>query len=196
MFPLLTTTALIQNIEDTSPVQIAFDSMENIFLFISLAILVIVVILIPVYLGFSLIDNYFKIQRHSSKIDNDICCYEENYSAQHIKTICDKYLKAYSRLLKNLSALTVWNVFSLLYIFLGFESFKEGIIEYFNFPLYIFESLQSGEIYSAFYNYSSNWYFMIAISLLTFIFYHIGNYIGMYFGKSSLKKKSLNVSFS
>jgi len=188
--------ALLQSIEEVSQVQLAFDSIENLFLFICSALAIMALMLIPVILCFSMIDNYFKYQKYSSKIDKEICCHKAHYNDKQIQSVCNKYLKSYTRFTKNASGLAAWNIFSLIYIAITFSDFKTGVLEYFYFPLHVIETFNTNDILSSFSQFSSNWYSMLIIIVLTFLFFQLGKFIGLYFGKFKIRKRSLIVSLN
>jgi len=188
--------ALLQYIEDFSQVQLAFDSIENLFLFICSALAIMALMLIPVVLCFSMIDNYFKYQKYSSKIDKEICCHKDHYNDKQIQSVCNKYLKSYSKFTKNASGLAAWNIFSVIYIAITFADFKTGVLEYFNFPFQVIDTFNASDILSSFSQFSSNWYSMLIITVLTIIFFQLGKSIGLYFGKFKIQKRRLIVSLN
>ncbi len=196
MTTFIKTFALIQSIEDISQAQMAFNYIENIFLFICLALAVLVMILIPVALSFSMIDNYFTFKKYGTKIDDGICCHKSHYNDKQIDKACLKYLKSYSGFMKNLSGLIAWNLFSLLYIAIAFADFKTGVLEYFNFPFQVINTFSSNDISNSFIEFSGNWYAMLIISVLTLVFFILGNTMGSNFGKSNLEKRELHTSLS
>lgn len=161
----------LQSIEDTTQVQFAFDSIENLFLYICSVLAIMALMLIPVILCFSMIDNYFKYHKYSSKIDKEICCHKAHYNEKQIQSVCKKYLKSYSGFAKNASGLAAWNIFSLIYIAITFADFKTGVLEYFNFPFHFINAINGNDILSSFSQFSWNWYSMLTISLLTLIFF-------------------------
>ena len=188
--------ALLQSIEDVSQVQLVFDSIENLFLFIFSALAIMAMMLIPVILCFSMIDNYFTYQKYSSKIDNEICCHKAHYNEKQIQSVCNKYLKSYSRFTKSASGLAAWNIFSLIYIAITFPDFKTGVLEYFNFPFHVIDTFNMNDILSSFSQFSWNWYSMLFITILTVVFFQLGKFIGLYFGKFKIQKRSLIVSLN
>jgi len=191
---LLKTYTLLQTIEETSQGKLIFDSIENWLIIICSVFVIILIMLIPAVLCFSMIDNYFSFQKYSSKIDKKICCQQSNYSNEQIISTCNKYLKSYSRFIKNFSGLAAWNIFSLLYIAIGFPNLKTGLLEYFSFPFYFIKSFYTNSVENSFTQFSMNWYAMTIISILTIVFFLLGNHFGSYFGKINLRKRALNVS--
>lgn len=196
MFLLFKTFAILQNIEEVSQVELAFNSIENLLLFIFSAMAITALILIPVVLCFSMFDNYFSYHKYRSKIDKEICCHREQYNEKLIQRVCTQYLKSYSNFVKNALGLAAWNIFSLIYIAFAFTDVKTGALEYFHFPFHVVETFNTNDILSSFSQFSSNWYSMLAISILTFGFYYLGKIIGLYFGKIKIKKRSLIVSLN
>ena len=172
----------------------AFDFSEYIFLVICSASASIVIMLIPVILCYSMVDNFVKMSGCSNKIDKEICCQENN--SRYLKSICDKYFKVFSNFFKNFIALAAWNIFSLIYIVFGFDSVGNGLREYFNFPFSILQSLSENEIFNSLYKFQSNWSIMFTIIILTFSFYFLGKYIGRYMAESMIKKRGLDYSLS
>jgi len=185
---------LVLQIFENSKSQLVFDSIEYMLLVICFASASIVIMFIPVILFFSMVDNFINMSSCRNKINNAMR-YQENNS-KYLKSICYNYLKSTSNFFKNFLALAAWNVFSLIYIVFGFDSFNNGLREYFNFPFALFQSLSKNVIFNSIYKFQSNWSFMIIIIILTFSFYFSGIYIGRYVAKNMIKKRGLNYSFS
>jgi hypothetical protein len=144
------------------------------------------------YLFYLMVDSFFNRRKYSNKIDSEICYQANNLESISLKSICKKYLKSHSNFFKYFSALTAWNIFSLIYITFGFENFKVSLKEYFYFPFHILQSLSREEIFNTMFVFKSNYIFMITIIFLTFSFYHLGKYLGLFIAKGNIKKRSLN----
>ena len=179
---------------ENNRLQLLFDSIEYIFLFICLAFASIIIMLIPVVLCYSMVDNFMGMINYKNKIDREMCCQENNF--KYSKSICNKYVTYFSNFFKNFIALTAWNIFSLIYIIVGFDNFRNGLREYFYFPFAIFQSLGENVIINSIYKFQSNGLFMITITILTFSFYILGKYFGRYIAKNRIKKRGLNYSIS
>lgn len=175
---------------ENSKSQVAFDYIEYVILLICFAAASIVMMVIPVILCFSTIDNFINMNSCNNKIKKEMCCQEVN--SKYLKSICNKYLKATSNFYKNFTALVAWNIFSLIYIVLVFDSFSDGLKEYFYFPLDVFQSLSRSKIFDSIYEFQSNWIFMFTIAVLTVSFYFLGKYIGSNVSKRVIKKMELN----
>lgn len=182
---------VLQIIENSKP-QFVFDFIEYISLLICLASASIVMMLIPIILCYSMVVNFIKISSYNNNINKEMC-YQENNS-KYLRHICNKYIRSSSIFFKNFMALAAWNIFSLIYIIFGFDSFSNGLSEYFYFPFAIFQSLSKNEIFNTIYKFQSNWSYMVTIIILTFYFYFLGKYIGRYVAKTKIKKKGLNYS--
>ncbi|MEX1383084.1 hypothetical protein [Lutibacter sp.] len=180
----------IQIIEDSES-KLLFNSVEYVFLFICIIIALLIMILIPAILCYFMIDNFFNIYKHKKEIDTSICTGDFSHNSEYTKYTCDKYLKSCSNFVKNLTGLAAWNIFSLAYIIIGFESFKTGLIEYFRFPFNVFNSLNTDAISNSIKGFSSNWSSMFTIIVLTFIFTLLGKYIGNTMGKERIKQRGL-----
>lgn len=192
-FVLIFNSSFVLQIFENSKSQLVFDYIEYIFLIICFASASIVMMLIPIILFYSMVDNFFNMSGYSNKINNEMCCQEKN--SKYLKSICDKYIKSSSVFFKNFIALAAWNVFSLIYIVLGFDSFNKGLVEYFGFPFAQLQSLSKNEIFNSIYKFQSNWLFMIAIIILTFSFYFAGKYIGRFVAISMINKRGVNYHF-
>lgn len=179
---------------ENNRLQLLFDSIEHIFLFICLALASFIIMLIPVILCYSMVDNFLGMINYKNKIDREMCCQENNF--KYSNSICNKYVVSFSNFFKNFIALTAWNIFSLIYIIVGFDSFRNGLREYFYFPFAILQSLSENVIINSIYKFQSNGLFMIIITILTFSFYIIGKYFGRYIAKNRIKKRGINHSFS
>ena len=194
---LLSKLPLLIQFSETSKTQMMFDSIEYTFLFICIVSSTIVMMSIPALLAYSMISSFFNMKTYNKKIDVEFCCKEKKYSTNYSKSICKAYQKSYSIFLKNLFGLTTWNLFSLVYIIVGFETFSDGLKEYFYFPFNVLKSLNSDDLLGAtFSNFSSYWLNMLIIVIATFIFYFLGEFIGRFFASKNLSKKNLNFSFS
>jgi hypothetical protein len=143
-----------------------------------------------------MIDNYFSYHKYRSKIVKEICCHKELYNEKQIQNACNKYIKSYSGLAKNALGLAAWNIFSLIYIAIAFTDFKTGVQEYFIFPFHFIETFNTNDILSSFSQFSSNWYSMLIVSIFTIIFYQLGKYIGLYYAKINIQKRSLITSLN
>lgn len=192
MFPFIKLATVLQSVEDVSQVQLAFEYIQNILLFLGLILAIIVMILIPIILCFGMIDNYFALGRFKNKIDHDTCL-ESKSSTDRVHANCRRYIKVYSRFLQYTFGLAAWNLFSLIYILIGYSDFKSGLIAYFNFPLEVLGSLDQQNLLTSFSNFDLKWYYMLGIVVLTIACLLIGRNIGDNFGKHSLKQQNLNV---
>jgi hypothetical protein len=63
-----------------------------------------------------MVDSFFNRRKYSNKIDSEICYQANNLESISLKSICKKYLKSHSNFFKYFSALTAWNIFSLIYL--------------------------------------------------------------------------------
>lgn len=191
---LIVNVPLVLQIFENSESQMVLAYIHYIFLVICFASASIVMMLIPVILCYSMVSNFIDMRDFNNKIDKEMCCQENN--SKNLKSICDNYLKSSSNFFKNFIALASWNIFSFSYIVFGFDSFRNGLREYFYFPFAILKSLNKNEIFNSIYKFQSNWSFMATIILLTYSFYIVGKYFGSYLAKNRIKKRYLNYSFS
>ena len=175
----------LENIES----QLAFDYIEYTILLICFAAASILMMLIPVILFYSTIDNLISMNNCNNTVKKEICCEENN--SKYLNSICNKYLKASTGFFKNFTALVAWNIFSLIYVVFGYDSFSNGLKEYFYFPLNVIKSLSKDENFDSIYEFQSNWIFMITLVILTFSFYFLGKYIGNNVAKGVIKKVEL-----
>jgi len=190
-FVLLFNMPLILQVFKNNEYQLIFDSIKYIFLFFCMVMAMVVMMLIPVFLFYSMVDNFFNMRKYNNKINSEICCQENNLESKYLKSICKQYLKSHSNFFKYFSALAAWNIFSLIYIIFGFESFRIGLKEYFYFPFHILQALNKEEIFNTIIVFKSNYISMIIIVLLTFSFYYIGKYFGEFVAKENIKKRNL-----
>ena len=195
IFIIANNPIMIQILENSES-KLLFDSVQYVFVFICIIMALLVMMLIPAILGYSMIDSFFNIYKHKKEIDTKICTAENNHHSEYSKCICDKYVKSYSRFTTSLSGLAAWNIFSLVYIIFGFDSFRSGLRDYFYFPFNMLSSLSENEILNSLSSYSSNWYYMLSIIALTIVFTLIGNYIGILFGKEKINQRGLSLSVS
>jgi len=190
-FVLLFKMSLVLQVFEKNEYQLIFDSIKYIFLFFCMVMAMGIMMLIPVFLFYAMLDNFTNMRKYNNKIDFEICCKEDNLKSNYLKSICQKYLKSHSNFFKYFSALAAWNIFSFIYIIYGFESFAIGLKEYFYFPFNILQALNKEEIFDTIIVFKSNYIFMIIIVLLTFSFYHIGKYLGQFVAKENIKKRNL-----
>ena len=191
-FILIFNTPLVLQILENSKSELVLDYIEYMILFFGLALAMIMMMLIPVVLFFSMVGNFISMGDHYKKLNKGINLQELNKKSTYLESLRDKYVKSYSNFFKYFSAIATWNIFSLLYIILGFDSFVNGLKEYFYFPFYVFQTLNNEEIYNSIFVFKSEGLFMTAIIVLTFTFYHVGKYLGLYIAKNRIKERNLN----
>ena len=174
---------------ENSQSQIVFDYVKYIILLICFMAASILMMLIPVVLAYSMVDNFINMKKFKEILTLKKDSKKPN--SKFVKTICGEYYKASSNFFKNLSALITWNVFSFIYIFFGYENFSDGLKEYFYFPFAVLQSLNKDEIFDSLYKFQSNWLFMTAIVLITFSFSYFGKYLGKDIAENMIKKMKL-----
>jgi hypothetical protein len=174
---------LASQVFEDSKSQFAFDSIEYITSIILVGIAAIVMMLIPVVLCYRMFVNFYRMKNYNI-YDTEIWSFGNTFKL--------RYLKLHSKFFKNFIALISWNVFSLLYVIFGFKSIDVGLKEYFYFPFYIFDSIMKNDLYNTIYLYRSNGMFMIVITILTFSFYIIGEYVGRFIAEYKIKKEELS----
>lgn len=178
----------IQALEN-SQTQIVFDYVKYIILLICFMAASILMMLIPVVLAYSMVDNFISMKKFKEILKKKKN--SKNLNSKYIKTICGEYHKASSKFFKNLSALLTWNIFSFIYIFFGYENFSDGLKEYFYFPFAVLQSLNKDEIFDSLYKFQSNWLFMAAIVFITFSFSFFGKYLGKDIAENRIEKMKL-----
>lgn len=183
-------------IVESSKSQLVLDYVEYIILYFGLSLAMIMMMLIPVFLFFSMLGNFISMRGYYKSLNRGINFLENNKGSKFLVSLRDKYVKSYSNFSKYLSAITTWNIFSLLYIVFGFDSFYNGLKEYFYFPFYVFQTLNNEEIYNSVYVFKSEILIMTAIIVLTFIFYHIGKYMGLYIAMKKIGQGDLKLAIS
>jgi len=192
---LISMLPLVQQIIENSKSKLVLDYIEYMILFFALSLAIIVMMLIPAVLFFSMIGNLISSLGYK-KILVRGTDFKENTNtsdkSEYLNSLKKKYIKSHSNFCKYLSALAAWNIFSLLYILIGFESFKTGLIEYFHFPFYVFQVLNREEIYHSIYLFKSQGLIMLGITILTFLFYQTGKYFGLVLAKKNIKERNLN----
>ena len=184
--------SLAIQILENSKSELVLDYIEYMIVYFGLSLALIMMMLIPVVLFFSMVGNFISMGDYKKKIDKGINFQENISHSKYLESLCKKYIKSYSNFCKYFSALAAWNIFSLLYIILGFESFGTGLKEYFYFPFYVFKTLNNEEIFNSVYVFKSEGLIMTAIIVLTFVFFQIGKYFGLFIAKSSIKERNLN----
>lgn len=187
---------LVLQIAKNSKSELVMDYIEYLLLFFCLAVPMIIMMLIPIVLFFSMVGNFISMRDYQKKIDNGISLQETNNTTIYLESLCKKYLKSYSSFFKYFSSLAAWNIFSLLYIIIGFESFQTGLKEYFYFPFYVFQTLSNEEIFNTIYVFKSEGIIMLAIIILTFLFFLIGKYFGRFIAKNKIQERSLDLVIS
>jgi hypothetical protein len=191
---LIANKPLVIQILENSESKLLFNSAEYVLLFICIITALLIMMLIPALLCYSMIDNFFKIRKYNKEINTKVCTSGNNQNSEFSKCICDKYLNSYSNFMKNSLGFAAWNIFSIIYIVTGFKSFKTGLIEYFNFPFNVFNTINENAILNSLTGFSSNWYAMLTIIALTFIFTLLGKYLGSTFGRQKINKRGLSLS--
>ncbi|NNL15078.1 MAG: hypothetical protein HKO81_00370 [Flavobacteriaceae bacterium] len=181
---------------ENSKSELVLEYIEYMILYFGLSLAMIMMMLIPVVLFFSMVGNYISMSDYYKKLNRGINFLENNKKSKYLESLRDKYVKSYSNFFKYFSAIAIWNIFSLLYIIVGFDSFIAGLKEYFYFPFYVFQTLNKEEIFDTIYVFNSEGLIMSAIIILTFSFYHIGKYVGLYIAKNKIKERNLNLVIS
>lgn len=176
---------IIQSIESNNS-QEQYGQAEYIILLICFVIASIIMMLIPVILCYSMVGNFLAIRYLNNRTQTESSL--EISSSNFLKSIREKYIKATENFYKNLFALATWNVFSMVYVISEFDTFVNGLKEYFYFPLNVFQSLSKDKIFESIHEFQSNWIFMVGIVILTFVFYFIGKYFGNIVAKTQFEK--------
>ncbi len=84
---------LVLQFLEHSKSELAFDGIRYMVLFFCLAIVMIIMMLIPVVLSFSMVVNFISMRNYKKKIDTGICFQENNNKSKYLESICKKYLK-------------------------------------------------------------------------------------------------------
>jgi len=185
---------LVLQVAENSKSELAMDYIEYLLLFFCLAIPTIVMMMIPVVLFFSMAGNFIAMRDYKIKIDNGIDAQGTKDNKLYLKTLCEKYLTSYSNFIKYFSGLAAWNIFSLLYMILAFDSFKTGLREYFYFPFNLFQKLNNQEIFTTMYEFKTDGIIMTAIVAFTLFFFLLGKYFGRFIAKTKIKERKLNLA--
>lgn len=150
-------------------------------------------VLIPVILFFSMVDNFFLIKKFHKKIDFITCFQKDKVESDYYNSLCGTYLKVYKNFFKNISGLAAWNVFSLFYILYNYDTFETGLKDYFYFPFKVFQTIMNQETFNKIYVFKTEGLSMMFIVILTIIFFYAGKYIGIYIANKALSKKKLSL---
>jgi|GEM_PF-6312264 len=167
----------LNELYDNLSSQLIQSTAENIIIFILVAMVIFIIISTPAVLFYFSIDNYFKIKKLKSVIDNNICCRNSKTHASYEKKVCSQYINNYSLFVGNVSGLIIWNLLSLIYIFTQFSNTTTGIISYFKFPFEVLNSLDFNNVLTSIATYKSSWIFMISIFSLTYLAYLLAKII-------------------
>jgi hypothetical protein len=195
-FILISCLPLAQQILENSKSELTMEYIQYMVLFFFLAMAMTIMMLIPVVLFFSMVGNLISSIGYKKKIDRGTNFKEFNAESEYLKSLCKKYIRSYSNFCKYFGGLAAWNIFSLLYVSLSFESFLTGLKEYFYFPFYVFQTLSNEKIYNSIYVFKTEGMFMLTIAVLTFSFYQIGKYIGLHLAKKNINERNLNLVIS
>ena len=147
--------------------------------------------LIPLVLCYFLVEKYFNFKLYCNKLRAKTHLLEEKPHQSIPKWILDKYRRSYADYVGNGVGIGGWIVFSLLYVSLGFDEFREGINTYFNFPFDVFQTIQSVDedswniIGSEHYR---TWTFMMMIAAISILLWILGRGIGEYFADKRINK--------
>tara|TARA_R110002073_G_scaffold108336_3_gene243411 strand:+ start:79939 stop:80526 length:588 start_codon:yes stop_codon:yes gene_type:complete len=163
-------------------------------LFILISVILFVIIATPVVLFYSSIDNYYKWKKNQLLVDVEFCCDKRVNHPTYISKVCEQYRLSMSRFIANSFGLIAWNVFSLLYISIAFDSFKLGVLDYFAFPFEVLESFSYVNTTEVISSYSSNWIYMLIVLGATVLFFQIGRIITPFFIKRKLEVANRKLS--
>lgn len=193
---LIFNNLLFIQIFENSKSELLYESIEYLFLFICLIMALLAMMLIPAILCYFMVDNFIDLYEYNKKINTKICTSKNEHTKEYAKNTCAKYLKSYSNFLKNFTGLAAWNIFSIVYIIIGFDNLRTGLKEYFYFPFEVFNSINKNGISNSIQDFSSSWSYMLTIIILTFIFFFLGQYVGRIFGKQQIRQRGLSLSIS
>jgi hypothetical protein len=189
--PLFSSLLMAFQFTERNEVQVLFESLKENTKYIFVIFSIALMMLIPLMYCYFLIEKYFNFKLYCNKLRTKIHLLEEKPHQSIPKWILDKYRRSYADYLGNGVGIGGWIVFSLLYMLLGFDEFREGISTYFNFPFDVFQVLQSlGEdnwnfIGSEQYR---TWIFMLIIAALSIFLWILGRGIGEYLANKRINE--------
>ena len=181
---------------EKSKSELALESVEYMILYFGLSLAMITMMLIPVILFSSMVLNYFSMNDYYKKLSRAMNFQGNNKRSEYLKSLKLKYVRSSSSFFKYFAAITTWNVFSLIYILVGFDSFFVGVKEYLLFPLNVFQNLNETEIYNTIHVFQNEGLSMAVIIALTFIFYIVGKYSGVSIAKNKISTVRTKVSMT
>ncbi len=192
-FILIFSNILFIQVMDKNTSEFLFSSAIYVFTLICLISAVIVMMLIPIMLCYSIIIHYFNLKEINAKLKTFDSEDSIDKKSKFHQEVCDNYVKEFTNFMKSSLGLVAWNIFSIIYIISGFEDLKTGLIEYFYFPFKIIKTFDENEIFNSYLDFSSNWSYMLSIIALTFVFFFIGKFVGIYLGRTQIKKIGFSI---
>ena len=189
--PLFSSLLMAFQFTERNEIQVLFESLKDNAKYIFVIFSIALMMLIPLVYCYFLVEKYFNFKLYCNKLRAKIHLLEEKPNQSMPEWILDKYRRSYADYVGNSVGIGGWIVFSLLYMFLGFDEFREGIRTYFNFPFDVFQVMQSlGEdswdfIGSEQYR---TWTFMLIIAALSVSLWILGRGIGEYFANKRINK--------
>ena len=178
----------IDNLSKISESRLLFESVEYVFAFICIIIAILVMMIMPLVLSYTTIDNFFKMQKSSSIIESKKSFGDKETNTYLLKPYYDNYLKYFSRFLGCSFGFICWNLLSIIYIIVGFKDIKTGLREYFYFPFNVMNKLVSEDFRTALSDFSLNWTYMLLIIGISVSFLFLGKLIGTFRGKKWIRE--------
>lgn len=187
-----------QNVETVEYTQLLIDTSELVLTLILITGGILLMVITPVVLLYLFVENYFKFSSLRKKIAINLLhpsqiCSEPDSNSLH-KNLCADLLNSGTYLMASGMGLLSWILLSGLYMFFGFDSFRQGIQDYFYFPFEVFNTLAPNNFSELSLSLNHNWFYMVCIAVMTITFYLFGKFIGKEIGKSKIKKIDL-ISF-
>ena len=189
-------TDLLNTAFSSSETQWLLGFVENAVLFVFLVFALFLIMITPVVLFYSTIDNYFKVKKKKLTIDHTICCENSTSHPTYKLEVCEEYINLYKKFIGNSFGLASWGLFSIIYITIRYGSLKSGIGDYFHFPFEVVEIFHFNDVIASITSFDSNWFFMGIVFALTVISYQIGSYIAPILARKSLPNQLDSLHFA
>lgn len=157
----------------------------RIFVISIIIILVLVIVSTPLLLVYFWIHNFFEYQKSRIQIKKNQLSLK-NMEFEEIAW--SNYKNSYSAMYGNVFGIIAWIFFTYLYVSLYYNDFNTGIIDYFQFPFKIMDSLSNNDLTLNKHIPMEMWLNMLLIIGISLGHYFLGRYIGRFISANFHKK--------
>lgn len=162
-----------------------YDNILRIFVISIIIILVLVIVSAPLLLIYFWIHNFFEYKKSRIQIKKSRSSME---NMEFEESDWSNYKNSYSAMYGNAFGIIAWVFFTYLYVSIYYNDFNTGVIDYFQFPFKIMDSLSDNYITLNKHIPPKMWISMLLIVGISVGHYFLGRFIGSYISANFHKK--------